>query len=169
MASHLRVDKIEPVDGVPTGGGGGIVQVVHAKTSTTLNTTTVDTKYDTNLTATITPKFSTSKVLVIVSQSCMVRATVTGSYAMGLHLLRGSTVIINGLGSGSGYNISGRNDGVSSYNVLQTMASLNYLDSPATTSATIYKTQAELKTANSTMKCQEDGTESFITLMEISA
>ena len=28
MASHLRVDKIEPVDGVPTGGGGGIVQIV---------------------------------------------------------------------------------------------------------------------------------------------
>ena len=27
MASELRVDKIVPVDGVPTGGGGGIVQV----------------------------------------------------------------------------------------------------------------------------------------------
>tara|TARA_R100000734_G_C3273897_1_gene69171 strand:+ start:204 stop:746 length:543 start_codon:yes stop_codon:yes gene_type:complete len=27
MASQLRVDSIVPVDGVPTGGGGGIVQV----------------------------------------------------------------------------------------------------------------------------------------------
>ena len=27
MASQLRVDKIVPVDGVPTGGGGGIIQV----------------------------------------------------------------------------------------------------------------------------------------------
>ena len=27
MASQLRVDKIVPVDGVPSGGGGGIVQV----------------------------------------------------------------------------------------------------------------------------------------------
>ena len=30
MASQLRVDKIVPVDGVPTGGGGGIIQVVHS-------------------------------------------------------------------------------------------------------------------------------------------
>ena len=27
MASELRVDKIVPTDGVPTGGGGSIVQV----------------------------------------------------------------------------------------------------------------------------------------------
>ena len=27
MSSQLRVDKILPVDGAPTGGGGGIVQV----------------------------------------------------------------------------------------------------------------------------------------------
>ena len=27
MASELRVDKIVPTDGVPTGGGGGIIQV----------------------------------------------------------------------------------------------------------------------------------------------
>ena len=26
MASELRVDKIVPTDGVPTGGGGGIIQ-----------------------------------------------------------------------------------------------------------------------------------------------
>ena len=28
MSSQLRVDKILPVDGAPTGGGGGIIQVV---------------------------------------------------------------------------------------------------------------------------------------------
>ena len=28
MASKLRVDSILPVDGAPTGGGGGIIQVV---------------------------------------------------------------------------------------------------------------------------------------------
>ena len=27
MASELRVDKIVPVDGVPSGGGGGIIPV----------------------------------------------------------------------------------------------------------------------------------------------
>ena len=28
MSSELRVDKIVPTAGVPTGGGGGIIQVV---------------------------------------------------------------------------------------------------------------------------------------------
>ena len=30
MSSELRVDKIIPTGGVPTGGGGGIIQVVSA-------------------------------------------------------------------------------------------------------------------------------------------
>ena len=30
MSSQLRVDKIVPVDGVPTGGGGGIIQVAQS-------------------------------------------------------------------------------------------------------------------------------------------
>jgi hypothetical protein len=29
MASELRVDRIIPVNGVPTGGGGGVIQMVH--------------------------------------------------------------------------------------------------------------------------------------------
>ena len=33
MASELRVDKIVPVDGVPTGGGGGVIQVVFGSTT----------------------------------------------------------------------------------------------------------------------------------------
>ena len=28
MSSELRVDKIIPTGGVPTGGGGGIIQVI---------------------------------------------------------------------------------------------------------------------------------------------
>ena len=34
MASELRVDKIIPYDGVPSGGGGGIIQVVQDTNST---------------------------------------------------------------------------------------------------------------------------------------
>ena len=33
MASELRVDKIVPTDGVPTGGGGGIIQITVGKTN----------------------------------------------------------------------------------------------------------------------------------------
>ena len=39
MASELRVDKIIPTTGVPTNGGGGIIQTVYS-TSTDHKTTT---------------------------------------------------------------------------------------------------------------------------------
>jgi len=48
------------------------------------------------------------------------------------------------------------------------MVPLNILDEPATTTALTYKTTALLTTANSTMKLQEDGVKSFMTLMEVS-
>ena len=63
MASQLRVDKIVPVDGAPTGGGGGIIQIVQATLDT--KTSTTSTSYtDTGLSVSITPKFSTSKILI---------------------------------------------------------------------------------------------------------
>ena len=66
MASQLRVDKIVPVDGVPTGGGGGIIQVV-SSTKTDISSGTVTATSDWTghgLSVTITPKFSTSKILI---------------------------------------------------------------------------------------------------------
>ena len=36
MASELRVDKIIPTGGVPTGGGGGVIQVVQKLFTTTV-------------------------------------------------------------------------------------------------------------------------------------
>ena len=175
MASQLRVDKILPVDGAPTGGGGGVIQVVHSSTGTLMQSTTIDTHYDTNLSATITPKFNTSKILITVAQMCSVRSTVAGTYAMTLDLVRtpsgGSSVIIidgdNGVTAMG--NFSGRANTPTSYNYISSMVPLNILDEPATTSAITYKTTALLTTSNSTMKLQEDGVKSFITLMELSA
>ena len=75
MSSELRVDKIVPVDGVPTGGGGGIVQVVSTQTGAVSSSTT-QIPYDDTIpqitegfevmTRTITPKFATSKLLISV-------------------------------------------------------------------------------------------------------
>ena len=175
MASKLRVDSILPVDGAPTGGGGGVIQVVHGSTGTLMSQTTIDTDYDTNLSATITPKFATSKILVMVAQMCTVRCTAAGQYAMNLSLVRtpaggSSVIIIDGDdGATAMGNFHGRAGTPSAYNEQASMVPLNILDEPATTVAVTYKTTALLSTGNSTMKCQEDGVKSFITLMEVSA
>ena len=41
MSSELRVDKIIPTAGVPTGGAGGVIQVVHELASNFSTTSTV--------------------------------------------------------------------------------------------------------------------------------
>ena len=119
--------------GVPTwaapAGGGKVLQVVSAITLTNAGSTS-NTYIDTNLTATITPTSASSQVLVLVSQSFQ---SYNQSYA-GWQLLREGSVIIEiakVMMLFEGTNINAR--GISNC--------INYLDSPATTSATIYKTQ----------------------------
>ena len=59
MSSQLRVDKIVPVDGAPTGGGGGIIQVVSTTFTGTWSGSSGSNTWDTitNLNTAITPKF----------------------------------------------------------------------------------------------------------------
>ena len=167
MASELRVDKIIPTSGVPTGGGGGIIQVT-TNTITSqceLNTTGYQ---DTNLTGTITPKFPTSKIMVMINQQCYHYLGSAGASYFGIRLLRGSTVIHDPLADGTGaYEQSGYFRNGFNWN-------FNYLDSPNTTSAVTYKTMAALYNSSAaTVKFQmtESGVSgvSYIHLMEISA
>ena len=65
MSSELRVNRIIPVNGVPTGGGGGIIKIVQAQYASSVSLTTT-TYVDTGLTATITPTSSSNKILVIM-------------------------------------------------------------------------------------------------------
>jgi hypothetical protein len=70
---------------------GQVLQVVNATYSTQINTTGA-TFIDTGLTASITPKFSTSKVLCIVNMVGVGKDT-TNTWAS-FKLVRGSTTII---------------------------------------------------------------------------
>ena len=69
MASELRVDKIIPYDGVPSGGGGGIIQTVQTVKTNGFTTTSQSYTDITGLSATITPKFNTSKILIFYTLS----------------------------------------------------------------------------------------------------
>jgi len=143
------------------GGGGKVLQVVSA-TTTTSTTIATGTFTDTTLTASITPTLNTSKVLVLVSQ----RYQVAGGDDAGINwrLLRGATVIGTTSGTGSQYQYI-RAQGVPSFNSYL-YANHSFLDSPATTSATTYKTQGS--TASSVVFQSDTGLSSII-LMEIGA
>ena len=62
MASELRVDKIIPATGVPTGGGGGIIQVQQTVKTDTWTTDSANNYPNfeevTGFNVSITPKFS---------------------------------------------------------------------------------------------------------------
>ena len=175
MSSQLRVDKILPVDGAPTGGGGGIIQMVMAESDTQEDTTS--TSYvDSNLSATITPKFSTSKILIIMnllvgaSGDTTIAGTIErGSTPIGIHDARNSRTR-NTFGCG----ILATSGTWQSHSVSHTI-----LDSPATTSATTYSVKiggngGRTVFINREGRDADNATDttvgsSTITLMEISA
>ena len=177
MSSELRVDKIIPTSGVPATGGGGIVQVVHGTKSgeVTITTTTFQ---DTGVTATITPKFNTSKILVIIDQPYHMSRS-NNLTSGGFKVLRNSTEIAtpNGTGSSGGtspyacnYSVTG-----ASYIGIIDRWSFMILDEPASTSALVYKVQMACGNNSNSgrIRAQYGGTsgdqKGHIALLEISA
>ena len=135
MSSELRGDKIIPTAGVPTGGGGSIIQTVQTIKSNGFTTTSQPFTDITGLSATITPKFSTSKILI----SYTLAASGNG-YPM-FKLLRGSTDIFVGDAASNRVRcfFGGYTGGL--HPGLTLPVTGNFLDSPSTTSATTYKFQ----------------------------
>jgi hypothetical protein len=153
----LTVSGGVPSWATPAGGGGKVLQVVMGSTTTTATSTT-STFIDTNLTASITPSLSTSKVLVIVSQNGIYDSISDGG--TGLKLFRGATEIAL-----IGERI-GRDNAL---NTVTATGSIAYLDTPATTSSTTYKTQFNSQQGVSQVKVQQANELSTIILMEIGA
>jgi hypothetical protein len=139
-------------------GGGKVLQVINARTST-YKTVATGTYEDTTLTATITPSSATSKVLVFVSQNGLGK-NATNTYGA-LRLQRGATELFffEGIFAGTASSIENNVGGTS----------VNFLDSPATTSATTYKTQVRNPSSTGAIYVQGDSCSSTITLMEIGA
>jgi hypothetical protein len=139
----------------------GVAQVksttVTASTFSTSSSSLVDI---TGLSVSITPTSASNKVLVMATVSCGVSTATELIYAT---LARGGTAI------GGGTDATIISEGRSTdraYNF-----STQFLDSPATTSATTYKTQARVSsTANSgTILVNPTDTTAVMVLMEIGA
>lgn len=137
---------------------GAVLQVVQSTYGTNVSSTTA-TWVDTGLTATITPKSSTSKILVLVNQNGVAKSAVSAA-DVGLKLVRNGTDV-NYIALTWGY-------GPASI-ILDNTISTSYLDSPATTSAVTYKTQFKNSDTGGTVYVQYNSalTISTITLMEI--
>jgi hypothetical protein len=120
---------------------------------------------DTSLTASITPTASTSKILVLVSQQHTIGSDGNLKLA-NIRLMRNSTAILNDINNpevvGATYSGAAQIMGFTSY---------SYLDTPATTSSTTYKTQGRVySTSNETsVVYQKQSTTSTIILLEIGA
>jgi hypothetical protein len=141
-------------------GAFRVLQVVYGSTTTQVTNNTA-TYADTLLTATITPQSSSSKILVMVSQNGCFKTAGDAENRVALRLLRGATNVgqITGnlfLYTGTALSLGGS-------------TSISVLDSPATTAATVYKTQFMNPQNTAAALVQENSATSTMILMEISA
>lgn len=148
---------------------GKILQVVYAETAS--ETTIASTSFtDTNLTASITPLFSSSKILIQASVQVQAdRNTVDNG--IGLRILRNSTAIFEPDPAFHGSLAMFIPDSGASRSLNRARVPLIYLDSPATTTSTTYKVQGRtVTTANGgNLVCQVSSQISSILLMEVAA
>jgi hypothetical protein len=158
--SKLTGTQVIPKATLPTGSVLQVVQSVYK----TYSSRTSSTYADTGLTASITPTSASNKILVLVTMNGCGKAS--SDTALALKLLRGSTdlTLIDDSIGGTG----------SSVNLFVGSSSINYLDSPATTSSTAYKVQfASVSNTAAAYFNNYSGTvntvTSTMTLMEIAA
>tara|TARA_R100001163_G_scaffold64360_1_gene58384 strand:+ start:241 stop:765 length:525 start_codon:yes stop_codon:yes gene_type:complete len=173
--SQLKVNSIIPVSGVPTGGGGGIIQIKQTTKTDTFSSTSSSFTDITGMSVTITPTSNTSKILVSFSLGCFQNGT-AGSRAF-VNIVRDSTDILLGdatTGHECTYAVCTRS---ANNNHIQIPVSGQVLDSPTTTSATTYKLQGSVGNDGGTMTLNKPNTvdaqsgnaASTITVMEVSA
>jgi hypothetical protein len=153
---------------------GVVLQVVSATKTDTASFSSSTFSDITGLSVSITPKFSTSKFLIIANVNGGWNNGVT---KIGIRLLRNSTAISIGDAAGSRTQVSG----VAYWPVISyspCAIGVNYLDSPATTSAITYKFQANAMDNAGSVTINKGGdsdidtvstsrTASTITVMEI--
>jgi hypothetical protein len=144
-----------------TSGGmpaGSVLQVVQTAYST-LGSTSSASYVTSNLTASITPRSTSSKILIT---SSIPIETGTANRQMALTIYRGATNL-----SSSGTPLNGFGKVYTNAGNLQLIASMSYLDSPATTSSTAYTIYYASVNVAGAVTVFSDSQTGTITLMEI--
>ena len=181
MTSKLRVDSILPVDGAPTNGGGGIIQVVSVTKTDAYSSTSTSTAEDvTGLTVNITPKFSTSKLLIQVHVAATASTNWGGQALLLAKVVGGSTSYpFRGDSSGSATRGTFPVTGSGANNGYPDLLSGSFLDTAGSTNEITYKIQHIDENTNNNIYINRETygdsslgqtvSTSGITIMEVSA
>ena len=159
--STLRVDSIR---GQTTGGGYRYIVQVKQNVLTTQLANSSNTASDV-VTHTITPTYTSSAILI----TCTGMGTPDTSNALYFRLLRDSTEI--GSGTGADHNNVIQGMGTTQSDFEMTPFSIQFLDTPSTTSEITYKLQARANNGTAKVGGRADNNDNavptYITLMEI--
>ena len=132
-----------------------VVQIV-VGTTTTETSSSSNTYVDTNLTATITPTSASNTILVLISHSSTRKS---GAQRIYMRLMRGATAVGGTWTFGDDGNSTAM---VAGFPII-------YSDSPATTSATTYKTQFQSANNAADVTVQYNTGRSTMVLIEVAA
>ena len=138
--SQLRTNSIVPVGGIPAGAsGGGIIQCVQTVKTDTFTTSLASAAESgdiTGFTATITPRSTSNKILVMVSVNCSM-----DSNNPLWRLYRGGTLVSAAVGDAAGSRVRTTFTGIG-LGVSMDTSSFTFIDSPSSTSALTYSIRA---------------------------
>jgi hypothetical protein len=133
-----------------------IVQIVEGTYSTQTSSSS-GSFADTGLTASITPKATANKILILVQHTANFKTSASSDASMQIQLVRGAT------------NLNTQKWGYTNNSAVDQIGGLHfsYLDSPNTTSSTTYKTQFLSEGSRASVQVQQGNTTSRILLIEV--
>jgi hypothetical protein len=151
-------------NGLDTGVGGKVLQVVHGIYGSATNTTS-SSYVDTNLSASITPSSTSNKIFIVASLSIGMYPSGVASYPKFI-AVRNSTLLTE-----TEKLIMNRDDASRPNYQYGSVVNLNYLDSPSLTSSITYKIQFrnDVSSGGTLYVNPAGGDYANLTLMEISA
>jgi len=143
--SILKVDTInEKTSGNGVQIAGHVVQMVNTSWNTQTAISSQSATAITGASLVITPKFSTSKIVVLVNLSARIADSNTTYYNTGFEILRGSTQLQTLPTDNAGPFEMGHYDGGHSGGEIVLRYANNIVDSPSTTSATTYSVKGKI-------------------------
>ena len=179
--SQIKVNSIIPVSGVPTGGGGGIIQIVEAVKTDTATTSTSIYGAIAGLQPQITPTSNTSKIMIFINLKW---GFSNENNDVNFKLFRSiggtETEIFSAATAGSRtLGFFGAQDALGKGIHIMMPISSQYLDSPNTTSQITYLIKWHIQRSSSYNYINRPGlndstvsyhrSSSSVTLMEVSA